>query len=115
MMVNGAQCTVYWHVHDLKITHVGEVVITAFSLKLADLYKGRIKTHRGKVLNCLGMDFNYCSSPGALLVSMIRCLTKVLEEWSEELRGSKINPHLENLFTIRDDEDQKLLLKELAL
>ena len=49
MMVNGAQCTVCWYVNDLKVSHVDEAVVTAFSLKLADLYKGRVKTHRGKV------------------------------------------------------------------
>ena len=38
MMVNEAQCTVCWHVDDLKVSHVNEAVITAFSLKLEDLY-----------------------------------------------------------------------------
>jgi hypothetical protein len=80
-MVNGAQCTVCWHVDDLKVSHVDEAVVTAFSLKLADLYKGRVKTHRGKVFDYLEMDLDYGSSPGALIVSMIKYLTKVLEEW----------------------------------
>ena len=114
MMVNGAQCTVCWHVDDLKVSHVDEAVVTAFSLKLADLYKGRVKTHRGKVFDYLGMDLDYGSSPGALIVSMIKYLTTCLEEWPEELRGSKINPHSDNLFTIREDEDRELLPEELA-
>ena len=33
-MVNGAQCTVYWHVDDLKVFHVDEAVVTTFSFKL---------------------------------------------------------------------------------
>ena len=93
MMVNGAQCTVCWHVDDLKVSNVDEAVVTAFSLRLADLYKGRVKTHRGKVFDYLGIDLDYGLSPGALIVSMIKYLTKVLKEWPEELRGSKINPH----------------------
>ena len=40
-MVNGAQCTVCWHVDDLKVSHVDAAVVTAFSFKLADLYKGK--------------------------------------------------------------------------
>ena len=40
MMVNGTQCTVYWHVDDLKMPHVDEAVVTTFLLKLADLYNG---------------------------------------------------------------------------
>ena len=80
MMVNGAQCTVYWHVDNLKVSHVDEAVVTVFSLKPADSYKGIVKTHRGKVFDYLGMDLDYDSSPGALLVLMIKYLTKVSKE-----------------------------------
>ena len=62
----------------------------------------------------LGMDLDYGSEPGALIVSMIKYLTKVLEEWPEELRGSKINLHSDFLFDIRDDDDRELLPEELA-
>ena len=88
-MVNGAQCTVCWHVGNLKVSHVDEAVVTAFLLKLADLYKGRVKTHHGKVFDCLEMDLDYGLLPGVLIVSIIKYLTKVLEEWPEELRGQK--------------------------
>ena len=71
-MVNGAQCTVCWHAGDLKVSRVDEEVVTAFSLKLAYFYKGRVKTHRGKVFNYLGMDLYYVLSPEALLVLMIK-------------------------------------------
>jgi hypothetical protein len=62
-IVNGAQCTVCWHVDNLKVSHVDEAVVAAFLLKLADLYKGRVKTHRGRVFDYLGMDLDYGSSP----------------------------------------------------
>ena len=91
-----------------------EAVVTAFSFKLSDLYKGRVKTYQGKVFDCLGMDLDYGSETGALIVSMIKYLTKVLEEWPEELRGSKINPHSDNLFTIWEDKDRDLLPEELG-
>ena len=39
MTVNGAQCTVCWYVDDLTVSHVDEAIVTAFPLKLADLYK----------------------------------------------------------------------------
>ena len=60
------------------------------------------------------MDLENSSSPRALIVSMIKSLTKVLKEWPEELRGSKINPHSDFLFNIREDDDRELLLKKLA-
>ena len=61
------------------------------------------------------MDLVYGSSRGTLIISMIKYLTKVLEEWPEELRGLKIKPHLDNLFTIGDDDDRELLPTEMAL
>ena len=61
------------------------------------------------------MDLDHCSSPGALIVSVILYLTKVLEEWPEKLRRSKLHPYLENLFTIRDDDNRGLLPKEVSL
>ena len=96
------------------MSHLDEAVVTAFLLKLADLYKGRVKNHRGKVFDYLGMDLDFGSSPGVLIVSMIKYLTKVLEEGPEELRGSKINPHSDSLFTIWDDDDRGLLPEILA-
>ena len=35
MMAN----TVCWHVDDLKVSHVDEALVTAFLLKLVDIYK----------------------------------------------------------------------------
>ena len=117
MMVNGAQCTVCWHVDDLKVSHMDKAVVTPFLLERADLYKGRVKTHCGKIFDYLGMYLDYGSSPGVLIVSMIKYLTKVLEEWPEELRGSKINPHSDNLFAIRegDNNNREVLPGESAL
>ena len=46
ILVNGAQCTVCWYVDDLNVSHMDEAVVTTFLLRLADLYKGRVKTHR---------------------------------------------------------------------
>ena len=60
------------------------------------------------------MDLNYGSLPGVLIVSMIKYLTKVPEEWPEELRGSKITQHSDQLFTIREDDDLELLPEGVA-
>ena len=57
----------------------------------------------------------YGSSPGALIASTIKYLTRVLEEWPVKLRGPKINPHADNLFVIRDEDNKELLPKEIAL
>ena len=60
------------------------------------------------------MDLDCGSLSGVLIVSMIKYLTKVLEEWPEELRVLKINLHPDNLFTIREDDNRELLPEESA-
>ena len=79
MVVTGAQWTVCWHVDDLKVPHVDEAIDIALSPKLAYLYTGRVRTHRGKVLDYLRMNLDYGSLLGALIVLMAKYLTKVLE------------------------------------
>ena len=79
IMVKGAQCTACWYVDDLIVSHANEAVVTAFSIKLADLYKGRVKTHLGKMFDYLRMDLDYGLLPGVLIVSMIKYLTRVLK------------------------------------
>ena len=107
MKANGAQCTVCWHVDDLKVPHVNKVVVTTFSIKLADLYKGWVKTHRGNALDYLGIDLDYGSYHQGylLIVSTITYLTKVLKERPTEFRGSNIDPYSDYVFTIRGDDD----------
>ena len=50
------------------MSHVDEAIITAFLLKLVDLYKGRVKTHRSKIFDYLEMDLDYSLLPGVLIV-----------------------------------------------
>jgi hypothetical protein len=51
---------------------VDEVVIMTFLLKLVDLWRVRLKPHRSKVLDYLGMDLAGGSSPEVLIVFMIK-------------------------------------------
>jgi hypothetical protein len=107
--VNGEKCTVCWHVDDLKISHQDEAVVTAFAAALGDIYEPKNIIHRGKVFDYLGLDLDFGTIPGCLLVSMIRYLQKVTEEWPEQLTSTKTNPASDNLFKIRDDDDRKIL------
>ena len=113
-VIKGSQCTTCWHVDDLKISHVNTKVVDAVCKKLSDLYKGKVKIHRGGTHDYLGMDLDFESEPGALIISMIKYLQKIIEEWPEELTSTKVNPANDNLFTIRDDKDRELLPPEMA-
>ena len=69
--------TICWHVNGLKVSHKGPAIVSAFLLKLVDIYGEKITVTGGKVHDYLGMDLDY-TKKGVLQVSMIKYLTKVL-------------------------------------
>ena len=60
--VDGAQCTVVWHVDDLKVLHQGKAVVTYFASKLAKRNFDTIKLKHGKVFDYVGMDLDFESA-----------------------------------------------------
>ena len=113
-MSNGKQMTVCWHVYDLKVSHVDNLAVTALALKLAKLYGQKTMISRGKVHDYLGMEMNFGTDPGTIIISMSKYLQKIIEEFPETLRGTKASPARDNLFDIREDKDRKLLPEEQA-
>ena len=78
--VDGAQCTVVWHVDDLKVSHRDKSVVTYFASELAKRNRDKIKIKSGKVFDYLGMDLDFGSVPGVLIICMIKYLQEVLKE-----------------------------------
>ena len=112
MQVDGSQLTVCWHVDDLKISHKSELVVTGFVAKLGQMYGGKLTFSRGKVHDYLGMDLDFSSEPGAMIISMIKYLQKVIDEFPEVLHGTKACPAGKHLSDIRPDKVRELLPKE---
>ena len=52
-IVNGNQCTVVWHVDDLKVLRKNEAVVTYFAQELSCRNWDKLKIKRGKVFGCL--------------------------------------------------------------
>jgi hypothetical protein len=69
-----------------------------------------------KVFDYLGMDLDFESCPGTMIISMIKYLDAMIEEWPEELKGYTSHPHQDHLFEVRADGDPKkaLLNEEMA-
>ena len=113
-MVNGHQMTIYWHVDDLKVSHKDNNDVTVLAEKIADLYGPKTTISRGKVHEYLGMDIDWASVLGKMIVSMIKYLHKLIEEFPEFLRGTKASPAGYHMFTVREDGKRKLLPEEQA-
>jgi len=70
--INGKQCTVLWHVDDLKISHVDANVVTGVIADVSDAFgkDAPITVTQGKVHEYLGMTLDF-SEPGKFKVKMI--------------------------------------------
>ena len=74
-----------WHVADLKVSHKDDAVITYFTQELGRRNRDKLRIKRGKVFYYLGMDLEFESCPGTMIISMIKSLDAMVEEWPEEL------------------------------
>ena len=54
------------------------------------------------------MDVDFKSCPGAMIISMIKYINAMLEEWPEALKGTKVTPRGEHLFKNRPDDEREL-------
>ena len=108
--INGKQCTIVWHVDDLKISHKDACVVTTI-LSLLDARYGQeivggeraaLTINRGKIHDYLGMTLDY-SAPGVVKIDMTVYVDKVLEEAPSYMAGTATTPADKNLFEVRDD------------
>ena len=49
-MINGYQMTICWHVNDLKVSDKDPAIVSAFLLKLSDIYGEKMTVTRGKFM-----------------------------------------------------------------
>ena len=75
--IHGKQCTIIWHVNDLKISHVEEKVIEDIIRRLRERFgkESPLTTSRGKVLEYLGLTIDY-SVRGRVKFSMYEYVKK---------------------------------------
>ena len=69
---------------------------------------------RWKIHDYLGMDMDW-TRDGQVSISMIKYLTKSLEDFLENITKSSVTSAADYLFKIRENEEVKKLPKELAI
>ena len=102
-MINGSQCTILWHVDDLKISHVDSEVVTDV-IKLLESEFGKeapLTKTRGKVHDYLGMTINY-SIPGKVMFTMIDYIKTMLDELPGDMDGTVPTPASSHLFDVNE-------------
>ena len=85
---------------DLKVSHKNEDAVTVIALKLASLYEPKMNISRGKVHKYLGMDIDWLTNPGVMIVSMVKYLQKIIEEFPEAIKSASPSPAGDQLFDV---------------
>ena len=112
-MVDGSQMTIVWHVDDLKVSHRSAAAINKLVRYLKDKYGENLTVHTGDVHDYLGVDHDY-SETGVVKLSMMKHLEKIFQDFPEEVGKASLTPASENLFRIRDPEENDKLKKWLS-
>ena len=101
-IINGKQCTVVWHVDDLKISHKDTTVVISIIKSLRTKY-GTImplSINRGKVHEHLGMTFDY-TLKGSVTIIMFDQIDNIIEEAPDIYRQElEVQLHLQKKYIV---------------
>jgi hypothetical protein len=104
-IINGKQCTILWHVDDLKISHIDPDVNTDI-IEMIDNEFGKeapLTITRGRIHDYLGMTLDF-SEQGKVKIKMLDYVEKMLADLPAEMSGEAPTPAANHLFTV--DENQ---------
>jgi hypothetical protein len=109
-MEGGKQCTVLWHVDDVKVSHVDTAVTEAVLDRLNVRYgqETPLTVTRGLVHEYLGMTIDY-STEGKVVIRMEDYVEDMLSEVPDDMTGTAATPAAEHLFKV--DEGAKALIE----
>jgi hypothetical protein len=102
--INGKQCTILWHVDDLKISHVEKQVVEEMIKKLSDEFGSEdapLKANIGKTHDYLGMTLDY-SIDGKVQFIMEDYINSILDEAPEDMKGTAPSPAANHLFQVNE-------------
>ena len=106
--INGKQCTIGWHVDDLKISHVDKDVVEEIIMALNDKYgkETPISVHRGPIQEYLGMTIDY-TSKGKVSFWMPQYIEDLLQECPESImKGTSTTPGANHLFQTNENAEK---------
>lgn len=98
-MINRKQCTVIWHVDDLKISHVEQEELEDSLSKLQKRYsqEAPLTVHRGDIHKYLGVKMEF-SQKGKVIFSMDDYVKRLMVEAPEDMKGLATLPAANHLF-----------------
>ena len=107
--INKKQCTILWHVDDLKISHEDASTVTDI-IKQIDKEFGNeapITVNRGKVHDYLGMTLDY-TILGKVQIKMMDYVAGMLKDLPADMDGTAATPAAPHLFEVNNNQPEKL-------
>jgi Reverse transcriptase (RNA-dependent DNA polymerase) len=107
IMIDGSQCTVVWHMDNLKISHKDPEVVSMV-IRALDKRYGKAKpliVNRGKVHKYLGMEIDY-SEKSKVTIRMDKYVQKILDKTLEDGEGTHTTPAADLLFKVNKDGEK---------
>ena len=107
--INGSQCTILWHVDDLKISHVDPNVVTSIIDMIAQEFgkEAPLTINRGKIHDYLGMQLDY-SDDNKVKITMFDYIKNMLDEIPDDMSGESNTPAAQHLFEVNNEDPVKL-------
>lgn len=107
--IDGSQCTILWHVDDLKISHSDPNVVTSVVKQLEQEFgkEAPLTVTRGKLHDYLGMTIDY-RTPGKVMIAMFDYIDNMLSELPEDMNGEAATPASNHLFQVDINDGTKL-------
>ena len=99
--IDGQQCTLVWHMDDMKISHCDSKVVD-WIIKMLEAEFGKeapLTIRRGKIHDYLGMTLNF-TIDGKVQIRMEDYIRTMLAALPEEMAGVAATPAAEHLFKI---------------
>jgi hypothetical protein len=99
--INGSQCTIIWHVEDLKVSHFDTMDVTDVIQMLSDEFgkEAPLTISRGHLHDCLEMTLDV-SVPGKVKFAMENYVRDMLRELPDDMDGSATTPAAGYLFEV---------------
>jgi hypothetical protein len=104
--IAGTQCTVLWHVDDLKLSHVTEWVLDELIEKMNARYGEMtpLTVTKGTLHDYLGMTIDY-GVPGEVMIRMDDYVSDILDEAPADMAGVATTPASDGLFKVSEDPE----------
>jgi hypothetical protein len=103
-MIDGAICTILWHVDDLKISHISETAVTRIIEQLEGEFgqESPLTVNRGKTHEYFGMKIDY-NAEGKVKITMSEYISNMLDDAPGDMLGESATPAGNHLFQVNAD------------